>query len=957
MMRRLRIAVRPNVRPGGRGLSSTRDAQPVCGSANDDRDHERASQRGGTEGGVQKVAEDQPDEIESSNHAPKNTRCSQPEKDSSNLGGKHQNGEASTCSDQPVSSWQRQKRFCSIPNLTKTRMMLGPTHSSRRTPRSPAKKAVAGPLAEVMTADSEGQLQSNSGSSHDLRSPSRQKASGSGKQAKIEGRPVPLSPASKNQSDSSQGRKLVSKKPLCLEGSSSEGVEKQQDTALSHSRALPPESFPVTAKLSQSTGSFAKVQPPLSTLTSRNQSISFDHTRVMKAHKLRELLKREWRKERKQKKSKSHTFECNAAHDRNKMTMADLIYYLPDTNPMKSYLVDEIKQTEKILPSSPPRNLTEDLQEDDVEDDSQIEDADNDPAQDAQLAVPRVKVAEDGSLIIDEESLTIEVSRVKGPNTVEENDPIFERGSSTTYTSFRKTSYTKPWTDKETDMFFLAISMVGTDFSMIGQLFPHRERAEIKNKFKKEERANSWRIDKAFREKCRFDLSYFNTLLKKSLAEEEKKREKCKPESLIKKTTARKLPSKQKDKNIAPTHQTAEGETDNEVVEMDSEMAEKENEDCSNVIGLTNEEAAFQKKHKARAEEVEVEDSSSERHTNGRKTVNCSNEDDAVDLVTETPASDIDGKRLEAPDLPEGGRKGPVIKPTQLSRGLLQKPLPNLGKHWVKKMMGMKEKPCDEAKTACEHYKEDGATEVSAEAGEYLDKKPRQSKRQARGAVSLKDDEKAQAEDTEDELDLMAVQEQMLNKPTRSGRIPKISQALQQAGEEDSPDECSPTSPPPLSKASPKQQRRRVKPKPNLDMSKKSRGASRSKLVTLRASLPEDCEEEEQNEVRPEEPYSYPINPEEQNQAPAFVPLSLRSPEPVRLEVEESMEELEISVNVPDVLDVEETQGSLCSQSECPDVQEEVTVTTEHQLDLHVIIYAVSILTPWAFVQCSVSPC
>lgn len=32
----------------------------------------------------------------------------------------------------------------------------------------------------------------------------------------------------------------------------------------------------------------------------------------------------------------------------------------------------------------------------------------------------------------------------------------------------------------ETDMFFLAISMVGTDFSLIGRLFPHRARAEIK---------------------------------------------------------------------------------------------------------------------------------------------------------------------------------------------------------------------------------------------------------------------------------------------------------------------------------------------------------------------------------------------------------------------------------------------------------------------------------------------
>lgn len=36
----------------------------------------------------------------------------------------------------------------------------------------------------------------------------------------------------------------------------------------------------------------------------------------------------------------------------------------------------------------------------------------------------------------------------------------------------------------ETDMFFLAISMVGTDFSLIGRLFPHRARAEIKVKIK-----------------------------------------------------------------------------------------------------------------------------------------------------------------------------------------------------------------------------------------------------------------------------------------------------------------------------------------------------------------------------------------------------------------------------------------------------------------------------------------
>ena len=109
-------------------------------------------------------------------------------------------------------------------------------------------------------------------------------------------------------------------------------------------------------------------------------------------------------------------------------------------------------------------------------------------------------------------SLTVEVQRAKGPNPADDRDPIFERGSTTTYSSFRKGTYSKPWSSEgrtdmdniyyhstrfvhiyflimswlfccfpsETDMFFLAISMVGTDFSMICQLFPHRARSEIK---------------------------------------------------------------------------------------------------------------------------------------------------------------------------------------------------------------------------------------------------------------------------------------------------------------------------------------------------------------------------------------------------------------------------------------------------------------------------------------------
>ena len=42
-------------------------------------------------------------------------------------------------------------------------------------------------------------------------------------------------------------------------------------------------------------------------------------------------------------------------------------------------------------------------------------------------------------------SLTVEVQRAKGPNLIQDRDPIFERGSTTTYASFRKGNYSKPW--------------------------------------------------------------------------------------------------------------------------------------------------------------------------------------------------------------------------------------------------------------------------------------------------------------------------------------------------------------------------------------------------------------------------------------------------------------------------------------------------------------------------------
>ncbi|XP_053445085.1 transcription factor TFIIIB component B'' homolog isoform X2 [Nycticebus coucang] len=374
--------------------------------------------------------------------------------------------------------------------------------------------------------------------------------------------------------------------------------------------------MPSTSSLVKPSVSFPSESPPLSTVnqetpqpnpspTKEKQPCS-DRYRIYKAQKLREMLKEELRKEKKQWKNKYAISESQKLRDRSKMTMRDLIYYLPDNNPMTSSLEQE-KKMEKSLPAVQTREQ-EGKSTPDAEDDEELEEE----TDDGPLLVPRVKVAEDGSIILDEESLTVEVLRTKGPCVVEENDPIFERGSTTTYSSFRKNYYSKPWSNKETDMFFLAISMVGTDFSMIGQLFPHRARIEIKNKFKREEKTNGWRIDKAFQEKRPFDFDFFAHLLQKVLAEEEKRKQKSTKHHNLKEKKSSKPRKNVKVKKVAceevnndPDESVSAIISDSERLPKDTQPAEEEEESLT-LSGQDSEQVALNQKKRRRKNQEEA---------------------------------------------------------------------------------------------------------------------------------------------------------------------------------------------------------------------------------------------------------------------------------------------------------------------------------------------------------------
>ncbi|KAM9138338.1 transcription factor TFIIIB component B'' homolog isoform 2-T2 [Pangshura tecta] len=581
MFRRARLSVKPNVRPGGRGgggPSAPAAPEPQRGQDSFSLPARQEPQPNapappGTAAGPRPDPAPQPE-------------VGQPGSRDERTGCANDDGEAKKPADTPL---QRRKRISTMPNLAKPRVTLP---SAQRSVSKSSQKQVP-------------QSVTNGNSSV-------QKESYPSEKINIESSPKsPILPEKKTPVPQvpqfSPLKKSVSKEPNV-------GVTAlKNDEILQKNTPCPLKERPTQGRPTQEEMSHTK--PPLT----KDKQKCTDRERILKAQKLREMLKEELKKERMKKwKNRPTVIEGKTPPDHSKMTMRDLIYYLPENNPMKSSLAEE-KKTEKTSTQVQTRE-PEEIRAPDHEDEEAETEPEEGEENDGPLLVPQVKVAEDGTIILDEESLTVEVLRTKGSCVVEENDPIFERGSTTTYSSFRKSFYTKPWSNKETDMFFLAISMVGTDFSLIGQLFPHRARTEIKNKFKREEKANGWRIDKAFKEKRPFDFEFFAQLLEEVLADEKKRKQKATKRQNSKEKKPHKSRKKQKAKVVS-------GEADNDQddppgirisdaeTEVDAETAEKENEESLSVSEQTEEQIILEpvttkkrrKKKKKDDSELEVE--------------------------------------------------------------------------------------------------------------------------------------------------------------------------------------------------------------------------------------------------------------------------------------------------------------------------------------------------------------
>ncbi|XP_043472957.1 transcription factor TFIIIB component B'' homolog [Leptopilina heterotoma] len=218
----------------------------------------------------------------------------------------------------------------------------------------------------------------------------------------------------------------------------------------------------------------------------------------------------------------------NKTPDRTKLTMYDLIYYNPVTNPMTRS--ENSAAARKMSVSS---NAAEDQQENDDEEEEEEEEEEQPTA----MPVPRVKVGPDGQLIVDEKSLIIERTEQKNRSGPIVHDETNGGGF------YKRRQKSKDWSKWDTLRFYKALSNIGTDFLLMQRFFPKRTRQELKLKFKKEEKTNRQLIEQAL--KCQvFDQDLLKEEMEIFAENERKEAEALKMKTEVAKKQKSKRPSK-----------------------------------------------------------------------------------------------------------------------------------------------------------------------------------------------------------------------------------------------------------------------------------------------------------------------------------------------------------------------------------------------------------------------------
>lgn len=122
---------------------------------------------------------------------------------------------------------------------------------------------------------------------------------------------------------------------------------------------------------------------------------------------------------------------------------------------------------------------------------------------------PQVRVI-NGAIVYDENAAAMSTPAITDDldQQLEYIDEDDEHGRHLTSATYAKRTGSNRWNAAETHLFYEALAMCGTDFSMIQTFFPHRTRAQIKGKYKLEERSDLNRVHSALRTQRPLDPTF-----------------------------------------------------------------------------------------------------------------------------------------------------------------------------------------------------------------------------------------------------------------------------------------------------------------------------------------------------------------------------------------------------------------------------------------------------------------
>jgi hypothetical protein len=91
---------------------------------------------------------------------------------------------------------------------------------------------------------------------------------------------------------------------------------------------------------------------------------------------------------------------------------------------------------------------------------------------------------------------------------------VLEDDAAVTSATYGKRGKPARWSEEDTELFYRALEICGTEFSLMGSVFPSRERRHIKAKYLRECRMNPERIDDALKFRKSFDQEALEKLCK-----------------------------------------------------------------------------------------------------------------------------------------------------------------------------------------------------------------------------------------------------------------------------------------------------------------------------------------------------------------------------------------------------------------------------------------------------------